>query len=1250
MFKNNHKNISLSPISQWAFPLLLGLMPAAGGLMAQTPTITNISPVTVTAGSPSFTLTVNGTNFATVSQVLVAGVALPPTLQTAAELQVTVPGTDVVAPGQVSVQVANQFTTGVLFSNTVFLQVGTPQPTPAINSAAPGLATQGANEVQMTVVGANFRPGATVVISPVLAILSGSSGNTQATDIVILTTRVVSANLITAQVNIGTVAALGLRAIDVLNADGTTSATGGTSQPFHVFPANTIAAPLTILNVGLVAPRNGTVTTQDEPLYGEAVVAGTGTGTALGQWLWDGAVFEAFSLELNGSASTTLTTHQPLPTVTLGAHQLQLRLTQPNKVATYPVTLVVNPPGAARTQLILPLQHSRFTVAEPPTFSWSPVPGAVRYQVGFAASPFFSALKEWFDVDENHWAIPLADWQSLPTGSFYWTIRAIDVHGIARDPLPLRRIVRGEENVMSLLTRKSLRNSTGHLQLAWTHSEEQGYYFVTISRDFEGNDVVRQYLTSDPQVDLRAVEGRLEPGLTYYFEVDRLSLTGELLSTGRRQSFAAEPGREGHSLNRGSQPVLLATNLPLSTILGAMGDIASEIGTQTPAPNSTTNAVQPAISITFKHAINPADVSLMVDDVDVTSLAQCTDSKITFAPPMALTGGEHTINLTVGSDATSWNFTVLAAAQATSTPSAPALQPGTDAEAPAPGAPQGMPKGSAAPLKKAAAPAKGAKPGRPTLEGQIGASTQWVSGSNPPDTTVISASEKMHYANGPWRIDANGSGLLNSVLNPPEQRTSQGQFDDYVFQLNYKKLPWVVNFRFGTISPTMYRDADFVSPSTPRQAVELTFQSKAGILGGFTNTNDTALGGGSGINFHQQIEGASYDAPLPKWAAFRVMWLNATDTGAPTTVGYDSQGNPIILPNPVAPKSAGDVIGALLKINFNKKWQWTSEYAISYFNQDTTDPASTRLFGRAWRSGVTGQIGKLKTGFNYREESPNFGNPANPSLTESSQPNLRGANASATESTRAGNFGLTYTFLDNNVNPSTLDEVRMNTFDESWSKPLGKKSNLSLESRQTLTTTGTVPAALIGQPPSVSGAADSRDIYGSINFSRKVGYTTCTAGATRDWFRDNLTPSNDTITSSLSLGANLAPAKSIFKMTAQFNSNWVSANGATIGLSSTYTTFVQPSLNWKQPSMQLAPLLTVSKARTVLTGDIATSDTFSGQYGGRLSWTMPGWWKFSTLSAQGSYNQNRDNVAHIEQDSTQLIVLWTLTFKNKTAF
>jgi hypothetical protein len=431
--------------------------------------------------------------------------------------------------------------------------------------------------------------------------------------------------------------------------------------------------------------------------------------------------------------------------------------------------------------------------------------------------------------------------------------------------------------------------------------------------------------------------------------------------------------------------------------------------------------------------------------------------------------------------------------------------------------------------------------------------------------------------------------------------------------------------------------------------VEVTLHSVAGILGYFVNTNDTALGGGSGINFHQQIMGASYQAPLPKWAEFKFMWLRASDRGAPTTVGYDSQGNPIILPNPIAPASAGDVFGALLNLHFEKTWLWSSEYAISYDNPNTSDPASTRAFGRAWRSGVSGQVGKMNANAAYHEVSANFGNPANPSLTQSSQPNLRGVDASATDATRAGSFGVTYSFLDNNVHPTTTDELRMNSFDESWNKTVHVKTNVTIEARQSLTTTGAVPAALQGLPPDQTGAQDLRDVSGSVNVSRQIGTVSMNAGATRDWSRNNLTPIADTITSSVNAGVNFA-TRSFFQLNAQFTANWVAADKQTVGTTSNYTVYVQPAFAWKKPALQVSPLATVTKGKTVMGNNVLSSDTLTGQYGGRVSWTLPGVLKFSTFSAQGSYNQNRNTVAGLDQNSTQLFVLWTATWNHTRTF
>jgi hypothetical protein len=340
------------------------------------------------------------------------------------------------------------------------------------------------------------------------------------------------------------------------------------------------------------------------------------------------------------------------------------------------------------------------------------------------------------------------------------------------------------------------------------------------------------------------------------------------------------------------------------------------------------------------------------------------------------------------------------------------------------------------------------------------------------------------------------------------------------------------------------------------------------------------------------------------------------------------------------PNSAGDVYGSLLNIHLTQKWLWSSEYAISHDNPDTSNPTSKRAFGRAWRSGVSGQPGKTNVNVSYRDVSANFGNPTNPGLTPDSQPNVRGVDSAITQTTGAGTFGLKYTFLANNVHPTTSDELLLNTVDESWSKPFGVKTNLALDARQSLTQTGTVPAALVGMLPSVTGAQDIRDLSGNLNLSRQVGTVTLSAGGTRDWNRNTLFPLSSNITSSLNVGTNLV-THGFFQLNAQASVNWVAANGLTLGTTRNVTVNLQPALVWKKPSMQVSPLVTLAQGQTILSSGTFTSDTLTGQYGGRISWTLPGTMKFNTLSAQGSYNQNRNNVTGIDQPVTQLLVLWT---------
>lgn len=1035
-----------------------GLLAFAGislPAMAQgAPTISSISPSTVTAGGAGFTLTVTGSGYAATSVVQINGSNRPTTYVNAQQLTAAVLASDIAAPGSLNVTVLNTSTAGVVSSNSVTLTVVVAA-SPVLTGVSPQFATQGVTQLNVTLVGANFRPGATVIISPPLASLSASNGRTPAGDVTVQNITVVNSGLITAQVNLSPNAVLGLRAVDVLNRDGTSTVSvtptgaSGTSQSMRISPTNSIGSPLTVLNMALMHPRDGSVVTQGDQLNADAILAGTGTGTVIGEWVWDGNVVEQFSAAIVGGQSAAIRTRQSLPTWYLGAHTLLLRMLQPNQVTSRPIEVVVNPGKWKLEQLIQPAYGAVFAFDAPPHLLWAIVPGALKYQVGFSAQPYFSTIVKWFDVTENQWQVPGDVWRGLPEGKLYWTVRTVDDSGEPRKPLPMRVIYRSPQGKQ---------NSPG------------------------------------PSAMRPARGGFMRAG-------------------------------EKYNPRAGRRPMMpMRISLPLAGRIAQPPAVAAGPSEPTPAPAK----------------------------------------------------GE------------------------------------TDAEAP--------------PSAKSPAPRHG-----PSEDGQIGINTQWASGSNPADSNALSVSEHALYQVAPWTLEVNGSGLLNSILNPPPQRTSDGKVNNYVGQIGFQRKAWTGNLQFGIVTPALYNDAQFVSEPTARQGVQLALKTPAGAFSGFTNTDDAAAGGGSGINVRQQIIGASWQAPLPKWAQLRLMWLSAADLGA------------------VTPRASGDVYGGLLTLQLNKQWSWVSEYGVSHDNANTGSSASIREFGRAWRTGITGQPGKTNVSIAYRDVSANFGNPANPGLTPDSQANVRGVNSSITQATRAGSFGLTYTFLANNLRPVTSDELLLNTFEETWSKALDVKTNVSLDARQSLTRTGTVPAALKTMPPAATGAQDIRDVSGSVNLSRQVGSSTLSLGAQRDWNHNTLFPTASTITSSLNAGSNLV-TQGFFQLNSQVSVSWVAGDGFTVGTSRTVSLNLQPALVWKRPGLQLAPLVTVTKGQTLLSSGTLSSDTLTGQYGGRVAWTLPRVLKFSTLSAQGSYNQNRNMVTGINQPATQLLAILTTSWGHKHTF
>ena len=180
---------------------------------AVNPIISSLSPSSATAGSPAFTLVVNGAGFTTGSVVQWNGASLVTNLISSTQLQATVLANLIASPGTSQVTVISN----TLTSNSVNFTVTAAA---SITSISPTSAIAGGPAFTLTVNGSGFQSGAAVQWN----------GNA-------LTTTFVSASRMTASVPANLIANAGTAQITVLSGAVTSNAVTFTVNPAPVVSA-----------------------------------------------------------------------------------------------------------------------------------------------------------------------------------------------------------------------------------------------------------------------------------------------------------------------------------------------------------------------------------------------------------------------------------------------------------------------------------------------------------------------------------------------------------------------------------------------------------------------------------------------------------------------------------------------------------------------------------------------------------------------------------------------------------------------------------------------------------------------------------------------------------------------------------------------------------------------------------------------------------------------------------------------------
>jgi hypothetical protein len=124
------------------------------------PAITAISPTTVAAASPNFTLTVTGSNFAPGATISLSGVGIPTTYVSATQVTAVVTTSVIALDGTYNVAVTNPSPGGGT-SNTLPLIVtpATSNPVPVITESFPGSSPLNGPDITVTVQGLNYVSG-----------------------------------------------------------------------------------------------------------------------------------------------------------------------------------------------------------------------------------------------------------------------------------------------------------------------------------------------------------------------------------------------------------------------------------------------------------------------------------------------------------------------------------------------------------------------------------------------------------------------------------------------------------------------------------------------------------------------------------------------------------------------------------------------------------------------------------------------------------------------------------------------------------------------------------------------------------------------------------------------------------------------------------------------------------------------------------------------------------------------------------
>jgi hypothetical protein len=524
---------------------------------------------------------------------------------------------------------------------------------------------------------------------------------------------------------------------------------------------------------------------------------------------------------------------------------------------------------------------------------------------------------------------------------------------------------------------------------------------------------------------------------------------------------------------------------------------------------------------------------------------------------------------------------------------------------------------------------------------EFASNTQAVSGSVG-EIAVLSVAGQASLQRGAWRFEMNGSGTANALLSA-RPRQFLGRFDDYIFHAAHEKKEFGADLRFGILTPAMYTNAEFINTQFPQQGFEGALRTQAGTLAFYTNAHSRAAGEGVGFDFRQHVQGASYEAPLPKErATLRLMWLHSQDLADAQAFIADDLANGFM--GLTMPKKT-DALGGLLLVAINKQLNWTTEYAVT--SQKWKAPFYQANQGRAFRTGISGVWKRTQLNLAFREVTPNYATAAGAALGQFSSSDRRGMDSSLIQQTAMGMWTVNYQFLQSDVRSKMHPTTSLHNLTINWAKNLNKHTILALGVNTARTRSD------IWQNSEFAGEGDpffvaANHLRKGFNASLTENFSkfNFTITGSRNWFRDKANSAQSNIISSINLNTNWTP-QSFFQLQSSFSINWFAGDKVQVGGNRVMIAYLQPAFTWQATGLSLIPLLTANYMKAKFAEGIVTNDTLNLNYGGRVSWRAPGRFQFNTFSVETGRTSFINRLSANTISTPRLLFLWTIVQPGK---